>query len=284
MEDQSLQARIDSITWYHEFDFPGGLKARATTADADGHRRIWKFIERNLESIDFRGKSVLDIGCWDGYWSFYAERRGARSVLATDDATQNWAGGEGLLLARELLASKIEINQELSVYDVASLGRTFDVILCLGVYYHLHEPLYAFSQIRHCCHPETVVVFDGDVWRRPDAEASYGFGTPKSNFVPSVPLLRTMLRAAYFDVSTLALLSESGIPTRRDLAKKHRRLRSAWENTPIRRYRRKRKRRGDRAIAICRPFAHPNDIYPYKPPFGLEKYDPRFSPSPAPQS
>ena len=35
------------------------------------------------------------MGCWDGYWSFYAEQRGAARVLATDDASQNWAGSAG---------------------------------------------------------------------------------------------------------------------------------------------------------------------------------------------
>ena len=40
-------------------------------------------MEQQLDAVPFHGKSVLDIGCWDGYWSFYAERRGAASVLAT---------------------------------------------------------------------------------------------------------------------------------------------------------------------------------------------------------
>ena len=46
------------------------------------HRKLWRFIEAQLDLLDFRGKTVLDIGCWDGYWSFYAERRGAREVVA----------------------------------------------------------------------------------------------------------------------------------------------------------------------------------------------------------
>ena len=73
------------------FEFPNGLVARSNTAeDIGSHRRIWSFIEKELDKIDFAGKTVLDLGCWDGYWSFYAERRGAKHVLATDDRTQNW--------------------------------------------------------------------------------------------------------------------------------------------------------------------------------------------------
>jgi len=67
-----------------------------------GHRRVWRFIASQLDQIEMSGKSVLDLGCWDGYWSFYAERRGARRVLATDDESQNWAGSAGLEVAKEL--------------------------------------------------------------------------------------------------------------------------------------------------------------------------------------
>jgi tRNA (mo5U34)-methyltransferase len=105
---------------------------------------------------------VLDIGCWDGYRSFYAEKQGAKSVLATDDISQNWGGNRGLQLAKTLLGSSVETKDDVSICDLRSLGRTFDVVLCLGVCYHLVDSFYAFAQVRHCCHPNTVVVFEGD--------------------------------------------------------------------------------------------------------------------------
>ena len=103
-----IQQRIDSIHWYHEFDFGDGLCAKVKTPDAESHRALWRFIQSKLDGIEFKDKTVLDIGCWDGYWSFYAERRGAKSVLATDDSGQNWAGEAGFLLAKELLKSNVE--------------------------------------------------------------------------------------------------------------------------------------------------------------------------------
>ena len=63
-----------------------------------------------LDKVDFASKNMLDIGCWDGYWSFYAEQRGAARVLASDDKTQNWSGNIGLELARELMGSAIDIR------------------------------------------------------------------------------------------------------------------------------------------------------------------------------
>src|SRR5437667_8725440 len=108
MEVFQLQAQIDAIPWYHEFDFGNGLKARSKASDIDWHRQNWRFVEDQLAAFDFHNKTVLDIGCWDGYWSFYAERHGATRVLATDDFSQNWSGEEGLNLARQLLGSAVE--------------------------------------------------------------------------------------------------------------------------------------------------------------------------------
>src|SRR3954453_5447552 len=111
MERSSLQQRIDAIEWYHEFDFGEGLRAR-TNHSAPVHRTVWKFIEEQLNTVHFQGKSVLDIGAWDGFWSFYAERRGAKRILATDDLTQNWSDGRGIHLAKELYKSTVQINQK----------------------------------------------------------------------------------------------------------------------------------------------------------------------------
>ena len=101
----TIQERIDRIHWYHEFDFGNGLRAQVNTPDVQSHRALWRFIETELDKIDFAGKTVLDLGCWDGYWSFYAERRGAARVLATDDSSQNWTGSAGFHLAMPLFFS-----------------------------------------------------------------------------------------------------------------------------------------------------------------------------------
>ena len=152
-----LQAQIDDIDWYHEFDFGNGLHAVSKTPDIEAHREVWRFIKEQLDLIDFRDKTVLEVGCWDGYWSFYAEGRGAKSVLATDDATQNWASGRGLLFAKQLLKSSIAVDQTVSMYELSKLSQTFDIVLCLGVYYHLIDPFAAFAQMRHCCHRSSII-------------------------------------------------------------------------------------------------------------------------------
>ena len=203
------QRRIDDIAWYHELDFGHGLKSRSREEFIEGCRRAWRFIERCLDGIEFSGKSVLDVGCWDGYWSFYAERRGARSVLAADDITQNWGTGEGLRLAKELLQSKVEINQHVSAYELASLGRRFDIVLFMGVYYHLVAPLSAIAQLRHCCHPDATVVVEGDVTHSLARNLAY-INRPDpyhSVFIPTVDVLQQMFETAYFTVTSVSFVS-----------------------------------------------------------------------------
>jgi tRNA (mo5U34)-methyltransferase len=264
MSQRQLQDQIDGIHWYHEFDFGQGLYARSSTPDVVAHRRIWGLISRQLDRLDWRGRSVLDIGCWDGYWSFDAERRGAGSVLASDDVSQNWAAGAGLRLARKLLNS--EVNQSLSIYELAGLGRKFDIILCLGVYYHLLDPFYALAQIRHCCHEQTIVVLEGDVARygvRADT-ACLPFGDATAPlFVPSVRTLDKLLMATYFQVESQAFLNPAW---------------RAWANSAWRKVSRTSGLPAvDRAVTICQPFRGANTLHDYRPPFGLHQYDDRFA-------
>jgi tRNA (mo5U34)-methyltransferase len=93
---------------------------------------------------DLRGKTVLDIGCNAGFYSIEMKRRGADRVLGIDFDEQYLAQAK---LAAEILEVDIEL-QKLSVYDVASLGEKFDLVVFMGVLYHLRHPLLALDLIR----------------------------------------------------------------------------------------------------------------------------------------
>jgi len=251
MSIELQQQRIDQVLWYHDLDFPNGLKARTKSPDAESHRKLWNWMRSELEKIDFARKPVLDIGCWDGYWSFYAEKRGASRVLATDDKTQNWSGNSGLELAKELMGSAVEIRTDVSIYEASKLGHRYDIVLCMGVYYHLVDPFYAFSQVRHCSHAQSIVVFEGDFapdwFVQPPQATYYDLGDPSRCFVPTLPCLRQMLAANYFRV-----LSES--------------IYHGESSCPV-----------NRVFVVCEPFEGINPLHCYHPPFGLASYDPRFT-------
>jgi tRNA (mo5U34)-methyltransferase len=301
MDVAAAQERIDAITWYHEFDFGNGLRTRPKRPGL--HRSIWNFIETQLGEVDFRGKTVLDIGCWDGYWSFFAERRGAASVLATDDRTQNWSNNQGIHVAKDLLGSQVEINQDLSVYELSSLNRTFDVILCLGVYYHLLDPFYALAQIRHCCHAGSLVLIEGAVAFSLGAnEVLYSLSNHAAEFLPDIGALRQLTRAAYLEEKACAFLDPPGQPTSPDYKPKVQappgrlgwRWRLATCQTVLSGSRPRirgmmsviqppppappavDKTSSRRVFMTCVPKAGRNRAHDYKPPFGLHQYDDRF--------
>ncbi|MBA4064320.1 MAG: hypothetical protein C0501_11530 [Isosphaera sp.] len=114
--------------------------------------------------------------------------------------------GDGLR-ARAVLGSKVETDTRRSVYDLAGLGRTFDIIQSLGVYHHLHAPLPALAQVRHCCHPGTVVLVDGPVAHGlPDGTALYDFPNHAAEWLPTAGALTQLAEAAYFPVDGRELM------------------------------------------------------------------------------
>src|SRR5439155_11676932 len=106
-------------------------------------RRFRRRLRLQRVPQDLTGKTVLDIGAWDGFFSFEFERRGAKRVLAID--TFAWdprpggfpRGFEAFKLAHEHFNSKVE-HQRLDVceLDPARVG-TFDLVFCAGVLYHM---------------------------------------------------------------------------------------------------------------------------------------------------
>ena len=275
MDESAVRREVERITWYHELDFGNGLVTKTSHKQIDLHRALWRFIEAELDKIDFSGKSVLDIGCWDGYWSFYAERRGASSVLAVDDLTQNWAGrNSGIHLAKKLLGSTVDVKLDLSIYDLQELKKTFDVILCLGVYYHLVDPIYAFAQVRHCCHRDSIVVFEGDASLALPPDLLYYdlSDVNRSCFVPSPEGLDHLLKASYFATQSQERWSpppagKTGTwRDRLELFRRVRELRSRQMPTEL-----------VRLLTVCKPFEDRNPLHHYRPPFGLHRYDARFS-------
>ena len=95
------------------------------------------------------GKSVLDIGCWDGAYSIEATRRGATRVLATDHFVWHSlpSGRRPFEIARERLAPTIEMR-DIDVPDlsVETVGQ-FDIVLFCGVFYHLRNPFEAVERV-----------------------------------------------------------------------------------------------------------------------------------------
>src|SRR5438270_5523565 len=93
---------------------------------------------------DLSGKSVLDIGCNAGFYAIEMKRRGAKRVLGIDTDERYLA--QARLASETLGFGDIEFAN-LDVYNVGAIGERFDVVLFMGVLYHLRHPLLALDLI-----------------------------------------------------------------------------------------------------------------------------------------
>jgi tRNA (mo5U34)-methyltransferase len=148
LENQStsrdeIQKRIRQLgPWFHNMELNG-----VQTAPEHFLGDYPRFKFRNFEHVlpkDLTGKTVLDIGCNGGFYSIEMKRRGAERVLAVDYDEKYLAKAR---FAAEVCGLKIDFAQ-LSVYDVAQLGEKFDLVIFMGVLYHLRHPLLALDLIR----------------------------------------------------------------------------------------------------------------------------------------
>jgi tRNA (mo5U34)-methyltransferase len=133
------------ITWFHSFSLPGGAEL-AGEKPAEVLRQEAEVIFRH----GVAGKSVLDIGAWDGFFSFEAEKRGAARVLATDHfcwSGPGWGTKAGFDYVHGQLGSRVEtLDIDVPQISPEAVGGVFDVVLFLGVLYHVKDPLKCLEQ------------------------------------------------------------------------------------------------------------------------------------------
>lgn len=159
---QKLAEEVAKVKyWHHYLDFGKNV---VTKQGKEGQfcRKFQQWILGGIPE-DLTNKTVLDIGAWDGFYSFSAEKRGAKRVLATDSFIWEqrelygldhnfWhdfgAGKKGFELARKIYHSQVE-DYNIDVLDLNpdEIG-TFDVVFFLGVLYHMKYPLFALEKVR----------------------------------------------------------------------------------------------------------------------------------------
>lgn len=223
---------VTEIPWYHSIDLPGGTTKGVPSKSPEILAREL----RNLDLPDLTGKSVLDIGAWDGYFSFACERLGAARVVSLDyhswgidrrNPMAKWTtpdvqnlhayedywerpgvfdftglpGRKGYDYAhRELGSSAEPVVGDFMTMDLAALG-SFDVVLFLGVLYHLKHPLLGLERLRSITNDvaiiETEGVSDTGTYAKfiPGAELNED---PTNWWVPTEEALVAMCRTAGF--------------------------------------------------------------------------------------
>lgn len=154
-----LQEQVRQLGWYHTLELGPGVVT-------DGMFDLRPYVDRYGIPERLDGQRVLEVGTWDGFWSFELERRGAAEVIALDlddERELDWpprrrpakfpAGrrGDGFRLAKDALGSKVD-RVVCNIYDAdpADLG-TFDLVFCGMVLVHLRDQLLALERIARLC-------------------------------------------------------------------------------------------------------------------------------------
>lgn len=137
---ETIAARVRALgEWFHNIDLRG-VQTAPHHFLGDYPRNKWSKFAHAVPS-DLRGKSVLDVGCNGGFYAIEMKRRGAARVVGIDS--------EPAYLAQARFAAAVcEVDiewREMSVYEIGELGERFDLVLFMGVLYHLRHPLLALD-------------------------------------------------------------------------------------------------------------------------------------------
>lgn len=130
--------------WFHNLHLPDGTQTAPDHFLGDYPAYKWQELAPLLPR-DMTGWSVLDIGCNAGFYSFELARRGAR-VMAID-SNAHYLSQAAWAAEVYGLSDRIEFRR-MQVYELASMAGTCDLVLFLGVFYHLRYPLLALDIVR----------------------------------------------------------------------------------------------------------------------------------------
>jgi tRNA (mo5U34)-methyltransferase len=152
MTRQEIERRVRELgEWFHNLDL-GGVKTAPDHFLGDYPTVVWGTIAAALPGrLD--GRTVLDVGCNAGFFSLELKRRGAARVVGIDSDERYLAQAR---LASEVSGLELELRNT-TVYDVAQLGERFDIVLFMGVLYHLRHPLLALDLLREHAVKDTLV-------------------------------------------------------------------------------------------------------------------------------
>jgi tRNA (mo5U34)-methyltransferase len=196
---ESLRREVAGTKWWHTIDLGHGIVTPGIDPTPARLREI-------QIPDDLTGLTVLDVGAWDGFFSFEAERRGARRVLATDSfcwAQGGWGTKAGFELARRALGSRVEdLDIDPLELSPARIG-TFDLVLFLGVLYHMRHPLLALERVFSVTHGQLILQTQVDLSAIERPALAFYQGTDLNNdptnwFGPNPAAVVAMLHSAGF--------------------------------------------------------------------------------------
>jgi tRNA (mo5U34)-methyltransferase len=166
LQSQGAAEVADLGPWFHNLHLPDGTQTAPDHPLGDFPAFKWRQLAQALPA-DLTGCRALEIGCNAGFYAFELAKRGADVVAIDHD--------EHYLTQARWAATRFGLDvdfRRLGVYDVATLGETFDLVLFMGVLYHLRWPMYALdlvaARVRGTLVLQTLTTGDDAVADTPD--------------------------------------------------------------------------------------------------------------------
>jgi tRNA (mo5U34)-methyltransferase len=192
MERQELTyaERIEELKpWFHNVRLPDGTQTAPNHPLGDFPSFKWEKLGPQLPQ-DLTGWTVLDIGCNAGFYTFELAKRGAAVTgIDVDDHYLNQARW----LAEELGLQDQVRFEKMQVYDLASRPEKYDLVLFMGVFYHLRYPTLGLDivaqKVNRLLVFQTLSMSGTEVYETPldtgihDREQMHHPGWPKAAFV-----------------------------------------------------------------------------------------------------
>jgi tRNA (mo5U34)-methyltransferase len=139
--------------WFHNLHLPGGIQTCPNHPLGDFPSFKWQALQSSFAS-DLSGASVLDIGCNAGFYALELARRGATvTAIDVDEHYLNQARWAARVCG---LSERIHFEQR-QVYSLARAGRRWDIVLFLGVLYHLRYPMLGLDIVSRCVDKQLIV-------------------------------------------------------------------------------------------------------------------------------
>ena len=200
VDREAFAREVTRRKWFHTFDFGAGIVAHGP--DPSHQKTKYLGLPARLD-----GLNVLDVGAYDGHYSFEAARRGAADVLASDHFVWTWPGEtshSNFEFVRKNLGLAVR-DQFIRVEDLSpeALGGQFDVVFFLGVLYHAPDPLGYLKRVRRVARQYVLIETVVDLLDVPRPALAYYPGAylnhdASNHFGPNMAALEGLLSDAGF--------------------------------------------------------------------------------------
>ena len=151
MTESDLAARIAAFPrWHYAFDLRGHSTVTPGVTRVQRHARRLAYLLDPLVAAcggTLAGKRVLDLGCNAGFWSLHCVRHGAAFVLGVDARGQHMGQAQLVFDVEAIDPARYRfVEADILAADWSEWGR-FDVVLCLGLLYHVNRPVEVFARM-----------------------------------------------------------------------------------------------------------------------------------------